>query len=93
MFISGFKLNAKTHERKSNSDQLYPECPEHENWNSQNIRTEIENWRNSLFKKEDLAWYHDPELEPLDLENPRIKITFDQFVNRPSYLNHKVIKH
>ena len=56
------------------------------------IRTEIENWRNSLFKKEDLAWYHDPELEPLDLENPRIKITFDQFVNRASYLNHKVIQ-
>ena len=89
--VSGFRLNAKTNERKTSSDPLYPECPEQKDWNSQNIRAEIENWKKSLFKKEDLTWFHDPEPEPLDLKQPRVKITFNQFVNRKSFLNHKVI--
>lgn len=85
-----FKVNAKTHQRKLVSTNLeFPSCPTQKEWNSQNVRQSILDWKESLHRKEGLNWFHDSDPEPLDLENPRIKITFDQLVNR-EIVTHKV---
>ena len=59
-------------------------------WNIKNIREALEKWMTSFEMKENLYWYHDSDSEPLDLENPRIKITFNQLENRRTFNGLKV---
>ena len=68
-----FKLNVRDWVTKYQNDPLYPECPSEKDWKSENILESIKKWKKSLYRKEDLHWFHHTDLEPLDLKNPRIK--------------------
>jgi hypothetical protein len=70
-----FKLNVREREIKYPNDSLYSECPsEDEDWRSDNIVASIKKWKKSFYRNEDLNWFQDSELEPLDLKDPRIKV-------------------
>ena len=87
-----FRLNARTGQRIAETVQnnIYPECPEQKEWNTEGIRKNFQNWRASIFNQEDLNWFHDSSTDPLDLAKPKIEITFDQFVGRKKYEKYPV---
>ncbi len=86
-----FQYNLALKTRHLQTDQYYPECPSQDEWNSNDIRQKILDWKSSLFNNEHLHWFHNSSSEPLDLSNPKIEITFDQLVGRKGFERRKVI--
>ena len=85
-----FKFNTKTREKFFKKDPIYPECLALEDWNTNEIQSEILRWRKSIMNKEDLHWFHDSSPEPLDPLRPRLQITFDQLIGRKGFEKLKV---
>jgi hypothetical protein len=84
-----FKFNTKTRQKFLNNDQYYPECLYQEVFNSNDIQQKMLDWQVSIFKNENLHWFHNSSSEPLDLSNPRIEITLDQLIGRKGFEHRK----
>ena len=87
-----FKVNGRTGKRVNSDFNRPSNCPETTNWNTENIGASILEWKNSVLDEaeEDFLWYFNHSSEPLDLSNPRINITLDQWVGRQPLKKWKV---
>jgi len=60
-------------------------------WNRDNIRESIQDWRKSLERREHLLWFsHNDDLEPLDMKNLKLKITFQHLAGREGFKEQRV---
>ena len=67
-----------------------PDCETE--WNRENIRESIQDWKKSLERREHLLWFsYNDDMEPLDLKNPKLKITFQHLGGRERFREQRVI--
>ena len=87
--ITGIRINLRTHTQLQNT-QIFEYCPLQEGRKNTKIRASIENWKTSFSHPQDFLWFQEAEKEPFNAENPRIKVTLHQLVNRASFMEAKV---